>query len=209
MAETMTPSEATREQIGKILDNLGAGMNKAGLPKEATQRVLETQGAKLTEELVAVVRKFVEAFAKMIVRIVEKVNRERSPQEALDATGRRKYTSREVVDAMPRGTGVGAKIKFFKLDLRNRGGHISDDDLEKEFEARGLVPEDSYSLATVNEADPAFADEHPNATHWKDSDGKWCYMAFSRYGGGRSVDVGRDGSVWYDNWWFAGRECQE
>jgi len=56
----------------------------------------------------------------------------------------------------------------------------------------------------VNTDDPAFADEHPNCTHWKDGEGKWCFATFSRWGGERGVDVSRRDGVSRDGWWFAG-----
>ena len=113
---------------------------------------------------------------------------------------------------------------FLKPDLSNRNGYISDDDLEKEFELRGLKPADPISVAAVNEADPAFADEKPHGTHWKDAKGKWCYAAFhrwdddgrhvlvnrydsdwlDRWGDGREVNICRSDDDWDDYWWFAG-----
>jgi hypothetical protein len=91
------------------------------------------------------------------------------------------------------------KSCFFKL---NR--YVSDADLDKEYELRGLKPADPYSLAAVNEDDPAFADDHPNGTHWKDGDGNWCYAVFRRWFDERDVFVSRDGNGWDDGWWFAG-----
>ena len=96
MAQTMTPSAnevtpMTGGQIGKVGDLLASGLRKAGLPSDAAQQVIETQGDALTTALVAVVRKYVEALAGMFSRRV-KVNRSRSGQEALDATGRAQYT---------------------------------------------------------------------------------------------------------------------
>lgn len=139
----------------------------------------------------------------MIIRKVT-VNRTRPPQETLNATGRKQYIDHIVVDAMPRGEGEEVEVVFFKLDLSKRNGFISDNDLEKEYELRGLKPADAYSLAAFNEADPAFADTHPNATHWKDASGSWCYAAFDRWNDERIVDVYRDGGDWSDRWWFAG-----
>jgi hypothetical protein len=108
------------------------------------------------------------------------------------------------VDAMPKGEGNEVEVVFFKPDLSNRNGFISDDDLEKEFDLRGLMPADPISVAAVNEADPAFADEKPHGTHWKDAKGNWCCAAFNRWDDGREVIVDRDGSGWDDRWWFAG-----
>ena len=129
------------------------------------------------------------------------VDRTRSPQDAIAATGRNQYVNEKVIAMMPRGDGNEVDVVFFKL-----GRSVSDDDLEKEYKLRGLVPVDLYALAAVNEADPAFADEHPNITHWKDVDGRWCYTAFFRWRGVRRVNVDRGGDVWVDAfWWFAGR----
>lgn len=100
---------------------------------------------------------------------------------------------------MPRGDGDESDVIFFKP-----GRSVSDVDLDKEYALRGLVPADPYALAAVNEADPAFADEHPNGTHWKDADGNWCYTAFNRWNDGRFVDVCRDVRGWFAYWWFAG-----
>ncbi len=202
----MTPSETaiTVGQIGKIQEILGAALRKSGLQSEPIQQVLETHGDWLTAELVAVVRKRVDAMSNMIVQRV-KVDRTRTPQAMLDATGRKQYTNRKVVDAMPRGEGVETEVYFFKpRPEAYQNGLISDDRLDAEYEFHGFKPADPYSLGAVNEADPAFADVHPNATHWKNADGKWCYTAFDRWSGGRDVDVDGHDYGWGDDWRFAG-----
>jgi hypothetical protein len=134
-----------------------------------------------------------------IVRRV-KINRQRTPQEALDATGRRQYTlDLEVVNAMPRGDGEEAEVCFFKV-----GRFLSDDDLAREYELRGLVP-DPYAQAAVNEADPAFADAYRNGTHWRDHDGSWYRATFVRWYSERLVYCARGGfDYWDDTWWFGG-----
>lgn len=199
--KSMTPSGSiTAGQIGKICDLLTAALRKSGLPSEPVQQVIETQGEQLVSELVAVVRKRVEAASDLIVRRV-KVDRSRNPQRVLDATGRRQYADPDVVADMP-GSGNGTEeveVHFFKL-----GRYVSDDELEKEYDLRGLKPADPYSLAQVNADDPAFADERPNATHWQDAGGRWCYAAFHRWDGERRVHVHRHARVWHVFWWFAG-----
>lgn len=172
---------------------------KSGLPSEPTQQVLASQGSTLADEFVALIRKRVESMSIIIVRRV-KVDRTRTPQAMLDATGRNKYVTDSVVKTMPKGDGDEADVHFFKLDR-----YVSDADLDKEYELRGLIPADPYSEGAVNEADPAFADDHPNATHWKDDDDQWCYTAFYRWDGGeRCVCVFRRGSGWHNCWWYAG-----
>lgn len=140
---------------------------------------------------------------EQIVRKV-KVDRSRSQQEAIEATGRAQYTDRKVVDAMPKGDGDEVEIVFFKPDLLERDGLITDDDLEHEFELHGLKPADPYSLAALNEVDSTFADEMPHGTHWKDAKGKWCYASFDSWSGMRRVDVYRRDYGWSNSWWFAG-----
>ena len=75
-------------------------------------------------------------------------------------------------------------------------------DLEKEYALRGLIPADPYSLAAVNEADPAFADKYPNGTQWKDASGNYCCAFFDRWRGGRRVSVRWRGRAWGADWWF-------
>lgn len=205
MTKIMTPSESTitSGQIGKIQEILGAALRKSGLWSESVQQVLEIQGDSLVAELVAVVRKRMEAVSNLIVRHV-KVNRSRTPQAMLDATGRKQYTDRKVVDAMPHGEGVETDVYFFKpRPEAYKDGFISDDRLEEEFEFYSLKP-DPYAQAAVNEADPAFADKYSNGTHWQNADGRWCSAAFARWSDRRSVRVRRRDGDWSDDWWFAG-----
>lgn len=198
MTKIVTPSSITPGQIGKIQELLAAGLRKSGLPRESVQQIIETQGDSLVAELVSEICRRVEAVSNLVVRRV-KVDRSRTPQQILDATGRRQYTDPGVVKAMPRGKGEEVEIHFFKLDR-----YISDNDLEQEFDLRGLKPADPYSLAAVNEVDSVFADDHPNATHWKDFSGKWCYIAFNRWLDGCVVYVFRYAHDWDVYWWFAG-----
>ena len=200
MTDVMIPSDETISagQVGKIQEDLGAALRKSGLPREPVQQVIENQSAALNAELVAVVRKYVEMVSNIIVRRVP-VNILRTPQQALDATGHKQYTNNDVVAAMPKGAGGEVEVHFFKLDR-----YISENDLEDEYASHGLKPADPYSLAAVNEADPAFADEHPNGTLWKDAKGKWCFAAFDRWLDERKLHVNRNGKDWDAYWWFAG-----
>lgn len=206
MTKVMTPSREsmTDGQIDKAVDHyrnvLKKHRDEIG-SSDAVQQVLGQPG--YLAQLLAVIRKHVEAVSGLILRRV-KIDRTRTPQAVLDATGRKQYTDPKVVAAMPHGAGEEAEVYFFKPDLTKRGGRIGDADLEGEFELRGFKPADPYTLAAVNEADPAFADEHPNGTHWQDADGEWHYAAFDRWYGVRFVRVDRDDGGWRDFWWFAG-----
>ena len=200
MAHAVSPPETTitAGQAGKFADVQIAALRKSGLPSKETQQVLENQGATLADEFVASVRIRVEAISQIIVRRV-KVDRGRTPKQVVDATGRVQYVDQDALASMPRGEGEEVDMHFFPAKRR-----ISDDELAKLYDHHGFKP-DPYAQAEVNRVDPAFADDHPNGTHWKDADDKWCYAAFSRWGGdGRSVRVGRGSSGWDGNWWFGG-----
>jgi hypothetical protein len=203
MTEIMTAAKMTDGQIENAVNKLRDAMRKhrSEISSDVAQQVLGVEN--LGMMMFTPFREHAEAVSNLIVRKVT-VNRSRTPQGALDATGRAQSTDSEVVDAMPKGEGDEAEVVFFKPDLSNRNGYISDDDLEKEYELRALKPADPVSVAAVNEADPTFADEHPHGTHWKDAKGNWCYATFRRWGDGRRVGVDRDGSDWSDRWWFAG-----
>ena len=195
----------TAGQIGRAAERFSerCRVNASTLPKETAQVVLEDEGDVLAQEMFEVFRARIERRSNIIVRRVT-VNRNRSQQETIEATGRAQYTDRKVVDAMPKGEGDEVEVVFFKPDLSERNGFISDDDLEKEFELRGLKPADPVSVAAVNEADPAFADKKPHSTHWKDAKGNWCYATFYRWRDERKVYIYRYDFDWDGVWWFAG-----
>lgn len=203
MTQIMTAAEMTDGQIENAVSKLRDAMRKhrSEITTDVAQQVLGVEN--LGMMMFTPFRERAEAVSNLIIRTA-KVNRGRSQQEAIEATGRAQYTDRKVVDAMPKGEGDEVEVVFFKPDLSQRNGFISDDDLEKEFELRGLKPADPISVAAVNEADPAFADEKPHGTHWKDAKGSWCYATFRRWCDERGVIVGRRGSVWVGSWWFAG-----
>ena len=166
----------TDGQIGKFNEKIAARLrkNNTEISSDVFQEIVTTDDT-LIDEVFAAVRKRVEARSNFIIRTV-KVNRNRSAKEALKATGRNLYVTDSVAKNMPKAETDEVEVILFKI-----GRQISDNDLEKEYELRGLKPADPYSLAAFNEADPAFADEHPNGTHWKDEDDKWCFAAFVRW----------------------------
>lgn len=203
MTQIVTAATMTDGQIENAVSKLRDAMRKhrSEISSDIAQQVLGVEN--LGMMMYAPFRERAEAVSNLIVRKV-KVNRSRSPQEALDATGRVQYTKRTVMDSMPKGDGDEVEVVFFKPDLSKRNGHISDDDIKKEFEMRGLKPADPFSVAAVNEADPAFADEHPHGTHWKDPQGNWCYATLYRWSDERRVNVLRYDDDWSGDWWFAG-----
>ena len=209
MTQIMSPSVQEQETVGitdgqidKASDVLRAALRKYRGEFDNTEAAQQSVTAKeLGPDLLAVFRKHYGRFSNLIVRVV-RPDRNRTPKAVIDATGRNHLCANDrVVASMPRGIGEEVKVVFFRLRIS-----INDDDLEKEYELRGLKSADPYSLAKVNEDDPAFADEHPNGTHWKDTDGNWCSAMFNRLRyGGREVIVQRYGDDGhYSDLWFAG-----
>jgi len=205
MAKSMTTSPMTSGQIDRACDILRAKLTKHASEFSSGAVQLAFGQSELSAEWLAIFRKFVEMFSSMIVRHV-KVDRSRSSEQVIDATGRVKYVDGKVVKSMPRGTGEEKDIHFFKPapEEYDHDGWMSDEAFEVALARRKLIATDPYSLAKVNEDDPSFADEHPNSNHWKDADDKWCFVAFRRWRGERCVIVGRDGGDWDDGWWLAG-----
>jgi len=128
-----------------------------------------------------------------------KVNRTRTIQEALRATGHTVHTEEGIVESAPGSEDIEMEISFFKL-----GYFISDDNLEKEYDLRGLKAVDLYSLATVNELKPTFSNKRPNGTHWKDKDGKWCRAVFSKWYDQLRLEIHCHNSECEGGVWFAG-----
>lgn len=202
MAETMTASRQkpmTDGQIDDLANKLrdAARKHRDQLGSEAVQQVLGTDNLGMV--MFDPFRKLVEMVSTMFTRLVSGINRNQTPQEALDATGRRQYTTQSVVDAMPRGEGENAELKFFELDYNATPKELAD-----EYERRNLKA-DPFALAKHMEDNPSFADERPVATQWDlGEDGQASYAAFSRWSGGRRVIVLRHGCHWPRRCRFAG-----
>lgn len=133
-----------------------------------------------------------------VIRHVKDIDRTLTPQQVLDATGRKQHTDPGVIASMPREGRTEDDVFF--IPLRR---FTSPQKVAETLELHGLKP-DPYAQAKVNTDDSAFADEHPNASQWQGADGSWCYAAFDRWDGGRSVDVSRGGHGWDASWWVAG-----
>ena len=198
MSKNMTPSQKsmmTDGQIDKLTDQFRSLLRK----NRSEFELVATQEA-LGSELIKVVKKYVDLFSSMVIRHVANVNRTCSSFVILDATERKQSIDIAVVAAMPHGTGKNAKVYFFRPEQEN----ITDDELEEEYILRGLKPADPYSLSAIYEDYSEFMD---SITHWKDSSGRWCYLAFRRWRADAESDVSahrREGIRYPKGSWFAG-----
>ena len=199
MTKVVTPSPITDGQIEKATDVFRAALrkNRSRLDAGTFQQVLGMND--IGKALFAVFCERSEAIGGVIVHHV-KVNRHRSFERALEATGFRFRIGVDMLATIPEGSGNNVEVIFFKC-----GRLVSSDDLEKEYEMRGLVPADPYSLAAVNEGNPTFVDNYPNCTNWKDKNGEWYGIAFRHWTKERSVLVINSHDGWGGYWWFAGR----
>lgn len=136
---------------------------------------------------------------ELITRTVA-VNRTRTNEEAMAATGRKQFLIADVISTMPRCEDD-FSATFVSL---NRKVHVAKLDNELAKLGWELVV-DPVGLAAINEADPAFADTYPNGTQWKDAEGNYCYVVFNGRGDERAVGVNRARGYWSCRKWFACR----
>lgn len=123
-----------------------------------------------------------------------------SLKNLLEKTKRTQYISDDVLATAPKNKGKGT-LEFFTL-----GKYVSDNDLEAEYEKRGLIPADINQLCDYDLKNRDKIDEMKYvASHWKDKNGKWCFVTFCQWRDvGRDVRVLRDDFVWDGRWFFAG-----
>src|SRR3989338_3373343 len=205
--KTMTASAKDAVMSDGQIDTLANSLRDAArkhreeAPKDVAQEALGTEN--LGMMMWTVFRKLVEEISRWIVHVVS-VNRTRTPQQSLDACGRKQYVDKKIVNAMPRCTGDRVKLVYFKPDdSAYKDGWLSCATLAEEYKKRGLVP-DPQAQIDDNAANPEFADTTPNGCQWVDADGNYCCAAFDRWDGERFVDVYRSDRGWHGHWAFAG-----
>ncbi|MFA6407852.1 MAG: hypothetical protein WCW36_00015 [Candidatus Paceibacterota bacterium] len=134
------------------------------------------------------------AFPEGTIKRHVRVDRTRTPQKVIDATGRKQYVDKDVLATMPIGEGEEVDVHFVPTKR-----FVPAKDVPAFLAQYGLVP-DPRATAAVNEADSAFADAYPNCTQWGDN----CYLTFDRWDDERRVCCDRSGHDWDDYWFLAG-----
>jgi hypothetical protein len=144
-------------------------------------------------------RSTIEEMAMELMTRTIPVNRARTNKEAFAATGRVLLDIR--TDAF---ITIPCREGDFTATFVNICGHPAPDQLERELAKLGWqLIADPIGLATFNEEEHSFADEYPNATQWKDANGKYCYVIFDRMHGQRTVSVSsHSDDFWSGIWWF-------
>lgn len=199
MTKIMNASESmTDGQIETTVNQLRDAMRKhrSEIGRESAQLALGTDN--LGMRMFAIFRDIAEKQSKLIIRHVA-VDRTRTPEQVINATGRVKwYINEQVLAEMPRDGFPEGEVEFFELDY-----DPTVNELDREYEARNLKP-DPYALAQVMIDDPAFADERLVAVQWRDKNKYACYVIFDRDGDRRKVYVVRFDCRWGRHYLFAG-----
>lgn len=132
-----------------------------------------------------------------IIKLVKNIDRVCTPQEALDATERIQFTTKDAVDLIPHGEGK--EIEVYLVPLKKK---FAVDELEKEIDKIGFKLIDPITLCALNGTEPELADTIPNATQWRDENNKAYCVYFYNWSGERGVGVCEAEDDWYDHWFF-------
>jgi hypothetical protein len=203
MTEIMIAPGMTDGQIEDAVDKFRAAMckHRTYVSAPVAQTVLGLPNVGMV--LFATFLKHAEAISNHMVRTVM-VQRGRSLEDALNATGCVQYTDPAVMESVPRGEEGAVEVVLFKPDFSAYPGmSASDEDLEQELVAQGLRLGGPRTAVAVYETDSSLMDGRPFGTHWKDADGNWCFLTLGRWRHGRRrIDVGRSVRKWNNGWWF-------
>ena len=188
MEHSMIASENTISdgQIETVVSRLRDALRKhrGEFPAAEIQLLLGTKN--IGAKLLSPIRQIVDLKSTFIARLGVEVDRSLSPFLMLRST-EWSFThdnfsdSDALYETMPKGKGETADIYLFKPQP---GSELL---LTDEYEMRGLIPADPYSLVAMNVAEPEFCLEHQNATIWENPEGDRCAVLVgkSRFGGTR------------------------
>lgn len=128
------------------------------------------------------------------------VDRTRTPQQTFEALQREEpglILHLKVMAAMPRVEGG------FSATFVNLGCYVSCCELDEKLakEGWGLI-RDPQGLAELNEANPVFADAHPNGTQWPYVDRTYAYVDFRFWNGAKFVVCSYRDDSWGKDVWF-------
>ncbi|MCX6785684.1 MAG: hypothetical protein NTZ18_02405 [Candidatus Komeilibacteria bacterium] len=187
-------------QIQELKELLGAHLCKSRLSSSLVGEVLKHQGKDLIRDWETVLRRRVKAISKMFARRVI-VDPKMSPQQMLDAIGRKQNIVSSAVASMPRGKSGEIIVHFFPLTFFD--SYLRVERLDEEYRIRGLKPH-PIAQGQVNIDDPTFADRYSNNCYWEDTHGNLCFEKFYLWGGVErhaNVDLL---NVWLGTQWFGG-----
>ena len=101
---------------------------------------------------------------------------------------------------MPHDKDGEAEVRFFRL-----GYSVGLNELQIQYQLRGLKPADPFLLAAVNKFDPTFCRDYPNGTQWRNNEGFWCTSSYGLHSSSHGTqDQKFTDFSWNNNEWFAG-----
>lgn len=195
------------DQVRLIKKRLGEQLAKETILEEAVAELLKNEDH-LVNELLSVIRTRAEAIGDLLVRKVPK---------SIDTTyfvvpeQTNEWWPGFVRVLPPIRAVTGDYVYFFRV-RQTKHHDMADDEVEREYRKRELIPIDPRTLAAINQNGPAFRKRFVNGTHWKDAHGEWCYVNFwgDLQGAGHSIHSldwkGTDNNprAWMPDTWFAG-----
>ena len=196
-------------KIAKLQELFGAALRKSGAFDPEVQQLIEhhwdEMGPDLEASCLAAIGRHRMPLSfpqNEVVRLVRNVHRHIGSLEGIlhYTPGRVKYLSNMLSWASIFDLHFNRDVE---LHYFHPGRSLTDEQLQQEYQSRKLVPDPLAQ--TIDNRDLAFADLHPNGTHWQDREGRWCYLTFDRqfYQGPRVMaDFHRN--EWFPYWWFAG-----
>lgn len=208
MAETMIASQMTDGQVEDLVAKFRSAClkHRDGISLEDAQTALGTENIGMI--MFTLFLELTRKLTQIVVRLVRGINRECTPQQAVDtvvATGRTPYINSEVVATIPRGEGDEAKFAYVEL------GKYCDSNAAAMARVAELGYEPYNDVRAVIEdlrQHPDLADDNkPIVCFWTDTQGRIYWIAFSRWYDERNVCVDRDGDVWFEDWRVAARKC--
>ena len=126
-----------------------------------------------------------------------------TPVQLLESPNRRLFVEDGADMGMPEARAGGSRVTLIALVH-----HANDDEVERLLAAHkptGLVAADPFSLSSVLKTNSVFAEHNFAGTHWRDCEGRWCYIAFDRWTLGRQlVYIARGERTWPAGWWISG-----
>ncbi|HEY0010839.1 MAG TPA: hypothetical protein VGB97_02910 [Candidatus Paceibacterota bacterium] len=138
------------------------------------QEVLKRPGGRMTDAVIGALRECVEDTKPYICKV--NVPDMVPNKQLFDQLGTFVLHT-AALNSMPR-VGTGSR----ELEFFNVGRELTADEVVIEYMERGLTMAYPFAVIAQNLEHPDFARRRPNATFWKDDDGRWCCFWIRRRG---------------------------
>jgi hypothetical protein len=128
-----------------------------------------------------------------------KIDRKKSIEQLIKKLGYKEYIDENILKTLKNKGPKEGEIEFFTL-----GKYVSNTELLKEYETRGLTPDLGATITYLIENPQVLDEKKYIGIQLEDNS----FAAFFRWDDGRYVYVRRIGHVWFDFWWFIGVKKQ-